>query len=160
MLSFYRGHYVVESRNRRKKFRLIIVRRMTRVLLATLSLISIFASAFAGEQPLHVTVQQLLATPQKFAGKRVDVTGWYVAYAEDSQLFSSRSAASGHLDDSIWLEPQQFENRAVRVIGTFHYQPKPDLGKSVPYARRLQGFGSYRLNKRAILNITYIQPAH
>jgi hypothetical protein len=151
---------------------------MTRVLLLILSLVSAFDSAFAGEQSLHVTVQQLLVTPEKFVGKRVDVTGWYVAYAEDSQLFASRRAASGRLDDSIWLEPdiwdprhyprrpsgvvesQRVENRAVRVIGTFHYQPQPDLGKSVPYARRFQGFGSYRLNKRAILNITYIQPAH
>ena len=80
--------------------------------------------------------------------------------SEDTQLFTSRHAAHGHLDHSIWLEPQQFENRAVRVIGTFHYQPRPDLGNTVPYARRLHGFGSYRLNKRAILNITDIRPAH
>jgi len=41
-------------------------------------------------------------------------------------------------------------------------RPQPGeahLAKSVPYERRFQGFGSYRLNKRAIVNFTYIQPA-
>ena len=151
---------------------------MTRVLLPILALVLAFDCALAGEQPLHVTVQQLLATPQKFAGKRVDLTGWYLALNEDSQLFASKRAASGRLEDSIWLEPdiwdpryhphrpsgvaesRRVDNRVVRVVGTFHYQPKPYLGKGVPYARRFQGFGSYHLNKRAILNVTYIQPAH
>jgi hypothetical protein len=149
-----------------------------RVLLLTLALVLAFDRASAGEQPLHVTVQQLLATPEKFAGKRIDVTGWYVALNEASQLYASKPATSGSLDDSIWLEPdiwdpryhprrppevadsRRVDNRTVRVVGTFHYQAQPYLGKSVPYARRFQGFGSYRLNKRAILNITYIQPAH
>ena len=122
-----------------------------------LSLIVLCASALAGEPPLHVNVQQLLVTPTKFAGRRVDVTGWYSAYAEDSQLFASRRAASGSIDDSIWLEPQCVANGTVRVIGTFHYEPQPNRGKRVPYAQRYRGFGSYRLNKRAILNITYIE---
>ena len=87
----------------------------------------------------------------------------------------SKDATRGSLDDSIWLEPdiwdprshprrpprvaagRNVENCAVRVIGTFRYQPRPNLGKSVPYERRYQGFGSYRLNKRAIDKITYFQ---
>jgi hypothetical protein len=144
-----------------------------------LSLICASATSSAGESPVKVTVPQLLATPEKYVGKRVDVTGWYCVHAEDSQLYaSSRAMSSGTIDDSIWLgsgseeprshrrtprevaEARRVANRDVRVIGTFHYQPQPDLGKSVPYARRYQGFGSYRLDKRAILNITYIQPAH
>jgi hypothetical protein len=144
-----------------------------------LSLVCASATSSAGELPVKVTVQQLLATPEKYVGKRVDVTGWYCVHAEDSQLYaSSRAMSSGTIDDSIWMgsgseeprshrrtprevaEARRVANRDVRVIGTFHYQPQPDLGKSVPYARRYQGFGSYRLNKRAILNITYIQPAH
>jgi hypothetical protein len=143
-----------------------------------LSLVCASATSSAGESPLKVTVQQLLAAPQKFVGKRVDVTGWYSVHAEDSQLYpSSRAMSRGTIDDSIWLgsgseeprshrrtprevaEARRVANRDVRVVGTFHYQPKPYLGKSVPYERRFQGFGSYRLNKRAILNITYIQPA-
>ena len=143
-----------------------------------LSLVCAVATSLAGEPQLQVTVQQLLATPEKFVGKRVDVTGWYLAVHEDSNLFASERAVDGNLDHSIWLEPdfgdprshrrrppgvaeaRRVENRGVRVIGTFHYQPQPYLGKSVPYARRFQGFGSYRLNKRAILDITYIQSAH
>ena len=141
-----------------------------------LSLVCACSTSLAGEPTLRVTVQQLLSTPEKFVGKRVDVSGWYAVHAEDSHLYASSRAMSGDLDDAIWLEPDIWDprhrrlpgvadvrrvaNRGVRVIGTFHYQPKPNLGKSVPYERRFQGFGSYRLNKRAILNITYIQPAH
>jgi hypothetical protein len=135
---------------------------MTRVCLL-LSLLCAFGSSAAGQAPVRVTVQQLLATPEKFVGKRVDVTGYYQVYAEDSQLYaSSRAMSRGTIDDSIWLDPQSesVANRRVRVIGTFHYQPRPSLGKCVPYERRFQGFGSYHLNKRAILNITYVQPAH
>jgi hypothetical protein len=145
--------------------------------IALLSLVCASATSSAGESPVKVTVQQLLAAPQKFVGKRVDVTGWYSVHAEDSQLYASSRAMSRTIDDSIWLgsgseeprshrrtprevaEARRVANRDVRVIGTFHYQPKPYLGKSVPYERRFQGFGSYRLNKRAILSITYIQPA-
>jgi hypothetical protein len=148
---------------------------MMRVLVPVLSLLCMLDSALAREHPLHVTVQQLLATPEKFAGRRVEVAGWYVALNEDSQLYASQDAARGSLDDSVWLEPhiwdprshphrppgvaaaRKVENCAVCVIGTFHYQPQPNLGKSVPYERRYQGFGSYRLNKRAIDNITYFQ---
>jgi hypothetical protein len=151
---------------------------MTRMLLPMVPLVLAFECAVAGEQPLHVTVQQLLATPEKFAGKRVDVTGWYLAINEDSQLYTSKDASRGDLEDSIWLEPdiwdpryhphrppgvsdsRRVENRTVRVIGTFHFQPQPDRGRSVPYERRFQGFGSYSLNKRAIDHITYIQPVH
>jgi predicted DNA repair protein MutK len=61
---------------RSEKFGRILVSRMTRVLLPMLSVVSVFASALSGEQPLHVTVQQLLARPEKFAGKRVDVIGY------------------------------------------------------------------------------------
>ncbi|HKP04651.1 MAG TPA: hypothetical protein VJU77_14965 [Chthoniobacterales bacterium] len=151
---------------------------MTRITLLLL-LVCASATLSAGESPVRVTVQQLLVAPEKFVGKRVDVTGYYSVHAEDSQLYaSSRAMSSGTVDDSIWLgsdskEPSSYRrtareveegrrvaNRDVRVIGTFHYQPRPYLGKSVPYERRFQGFGSYRLNKRAILEITYIQPAH
>jgi hypothetical protein len=151
---------------------------MKRMVVSICFILCVAGHVSAVEQPLRVTVQQLLATPGRFAGKRVDVTGWYVAFNEASDLYASKKASYTDLDHSIWLEPdiwdpssrrqrplgvadsRRVDNRRVRVIGTFHYQPRPDLGPRVPYAKRLQGFGSYRLSKRAILNITYIQPAH
>ena len=154
---------------------LVFVRRMVR---CGLILLMFCDSLAAADAPVKVSVRQLLATPERFLGKRIDVTGWYLTTSEDSNLFASESAVDGNLDHSIWLEldiwdPRYYprrppgvadfkrvENRSVRVVGTFHYQPRPYLGKTVPYERRFQGFGSYRLNKRAILNITYIQPLH
>jgi hypothetical protein len=151
---------------------------MQRNFVRVFAILSFVLQASAAEIPVRVTVHQLLATPEKFVGKRVDVTGWHVAFNEASDLYASKKASYSDLDHSIWLEPdiwdprsrrhrpsgvadsRRVDNRLVRVIGTFHYQPRPDLGPSVPYAKRLRGFGSYRLSKRAILNITYIQPAH
>src|SRR5947207_7672749 len=99
---------------------------MKRVTVAVLSLLCVAATARAGDSPLRLTVQQLLATPEKFVGKRVDVTGWYLAVHEDSNLFASERAVDGNLDHSIWLQPDtRVGNRTVRVIGTFHYQPRP-----------------------------------
>jgi hypothetical protein len=148
---------------------------MMRCALFVLLLLNGIASAASA--PLKVTVEQLLATPEKFVHKRVDVTGYYRSGNETSDLFISERAADSTSDQGIWLEPEiwdpryyprrppgvakssRVENRMVRVIGTFHYQPRPYLGKSVPYTKRFQGFGCYRLYKRAILAITYIQPA-
>src|SRR5437763_13393127 len=59
-----------------------------------LSLVCASATSSAGESPVKVTVQQLLAASQKFVGKRVDVTGWYSVHAEDSQLYASSRAMS------------------------------------------------------------------
>jgi hypothetical protein len=120
------------------------------------------ASAVA-EQPLHVTVQQLVATPQKFDGKRVDVIGHYRASLEDSSLFVSSAAArqANTHDNCIWLEPDiwdprihphrppnvadvdQVRGHTVRIVGTFSYRP------------RREGWGD--LWDRAIKKITYFQ---
>ena len=123
-------------------------------------------------------MRELLAHPTKFVGKQVDVTGYYHTSNEESSLFASERASnqSRGCEDSVWLEPdiwdpryypqrpqkvaksEDVERRIVRVIGTFHYQPRPILDKSVPYERRFRGFGSYKMWARAIMDITYFQP--
>jgi len=119
-----------------------------------------------------VTFQQLLAHPEKFVGKRVDVTGYCHTSVEELSLSETRRADernSGY-DESIWLDVPagqsrnianiiDLERKTVRVIGTFRYQPRPVLDKSVPYERRYRGFGSYKLWAREITDITYFQPA-
>jgi hypothetical protein len=155
-----------------------LVRRMTRVLLAILLLLVFFGSAWSGEQPLHVTVQLLLITPEKFAGTRVDVTGYCHTSNDEIGLAVSKRAdeASHECENTIWLDPaiwdpryyphrppnvappDQIDFRTVRVIGTFRYQPDPILDRSVPYERRFRGFGSYRMWAREIADITYFQP--
>jgi hypothetical protein len=147
---------------------------MRRIVVGICAFLFLIAHATRAEQPVYVTVQQLLATPEKFAGKRVDVTGYYMSGTETSDLFASKHAQNRNSDQGIWIEvdfpswrrPPEvakfdfFDSRTVRVMGTFHYQPRPYLGNSVPYSKRFQGFGCYRLSKRAILDITYLQPAH
>ena len=151
---------------------------MERVALVVCLIVCFAAEVTAAAQPVRVTVRQLLATPENFVGKRVDVSGYYQSGTETSDLFASRSVANGSVDHAIWLEPdiwdprvhpqtpadiapsKHVDNHTVRVVGTFHYQPRRFLGNSVPYVHRFQGFGVYRLFKYAILDITYIQPAH
>ena len=110
---------------------------MTRLACSFTFLAAAVASAVA-DQPLHVTVQQLVATPRKFDGKRVDSTGYYRASLEDSSLFVSSEAArqvNTH-NNCIWLEPDiwdprihphrppnvadvdQVRGHTVRVVGT------------------------------------------
>src|SRR5437660_9451512 len=75
------------------------------------------------------TVGELLARPGQFNGKRVAVTGYYVAANEESSLFTTRDAAKqADLSRSIWVEPKKvmdltpFTARYVRVVGIFRYR--------------------------------------
>lgn len=97
-------------------------------------LLLVFVAADA--PPSKVTVQQLLAHPKKYDGRRVDVTGYYTAGMEDSQLWPSASVARrGRLfKDSVYIDasvygppkpphiphPDKLKNRVVRIVGTFH----------------------------------------
>jgi hypothetical protein len=152
---------------------------MTRVLASGVLLLIAVSVASAEPAALRVTVQQLLAHPAKFVGKRVDVTGYYHTSNDESSLFASEWESDHNYgcENSIWLEPdiwdprdnprrppkvaksEDVERRIVRVIGIFHYQPRPILDKSVPYARRYRGYGSFRMWARAIADISYFQRA-
>ena len=152
---------------------------MKRVAFAVLALLCVVAITSAGEPPLHVTVPQLLTTPEKFVGKRVVVTGYHHTETEESSLFASEREARKHWgpENSIWLDAtlegspflwrrrvgaapsESLDGPIVRVIGTFRYEPRPIRDKSVPYSRRYRGYGTYRLWGRAIDNITYFQRA-
>jgi hypothetical protein len=152
---------------------------MKRIITPCVVLLLTAGFARADSPAVRVTVQQLLATPQKFAGKRVDVTGFYHTSNGESSLFASERASDQNYgcENLIWLEPdiwdpryhphrpqnvaksEDVERRIVRVIGTFHYQPRPILDKTVPYERRYQGYGSFRMWARAIMDITYFRRA-
>ena len=54
---------------------------------------------------------------------------------------------------------EEVDRLIVRVIGTFHYEPRPVLSKKVPYERRYRGYGSHKMWARAITDITYFQRA-
>ena len=117
----------------------------------------------ADRPPLKVTVEQLLAHPQKYDRKRVDVTGYYTAGMEDSQLWPSvRVAATGGrrmFEESVFIDPSVYgpppprhiphpdklKNRMVRIIGTFH-------------ARRLESGVSTAPDGPNIRKASYFQP--
>ena len=142
---------------------------MQRIALTIVSILCLHSQLGAAEQPVRVTIHQLLATPEKFHGRRVAVTGYHNTSPEESSLFASERDAREHWDpaNSIWLDSTTFhparsdslDHRVVHVIGTFRYEPRPILGKSVPYAQRYRGFGSYRMWARAINDITYFERA-
>ena len=130
------------------------------------------AAANAQGSGAKVTFQQLLAHPERFVGKRVDVTGYCHTSVEEISLSASERADERNrgYKESIWLDVEtsqskniakisDLERRMVRVIGTFRYQPRPILDKSVPYERRYRGFGSYKLWAREITEIIYFQPS-
>jgi hypothetical protein len=137
------------------------------------------SAAFVSAKPaVRVTVRQLLAAPQKFDGAQVEVVGYHKTSNDETSLFSNEREAQDHWspENGIWLDPviwdpryypqrppevarpEDVDRRIVRVVGTFHYQPRPVLGKNVPYERRYRGYGSYRMWACALTDITYCQP--
>lgn len=144
---------------------------MTRIV-ACIAVLFLAAAAVAEQPAAKVSVQQLLEHPEKFVGKRVDVSGYCHTSNEEISLSASKRGdeQSRDCDSSIWLDVftsqpnnaaknEDLSFKTVRVIGTFRYHPNPILDKSVPYERRYRGFGSYGMWAREITNITYLQPA-
>src|SRR5438128_2165325 len=91
-------------------------------LISALPLLLLVGSSFAAAgAPLKVSVRQLLAHPHDYDGRRVDVTGYYIAGMEDSI----------YIDPAIWdpqlhprkpkdlLDAEKLKKHVVRVIGTF-----------------------------------------
>jgi hypothetical protein len=111
---------------------------MKRIVVFALLLMSA-ATFAASEAPRKVSVRELLAHADKYDAQRVDVTGYYTAGMEDSQLWPSARAAkqsrtlrdSIYIDPGIWdpqlhprrpkdlLHPDYLRGRVVRVVGTF-----------------------------------------
>jgi hypothetical protein len=66
----------------------------------------LLAFVAADTPPLKVRVHQLLAHPTKYDGWRVDVTGYYTAGMEDSQLWpSARVAQRARIfEESVYID--------------------------------------------------------
>ena len=144
---------------------------MKRVILPAL-IYGLFGAVISAE-PLvrQVTVHELLAHPENYDGRLVEVTGYCHTSNEELSLHASKHAdekSRGDCDTSIWLDVfrspaknvadfKDIEFRTVRVVGTFRYQPQPILDKSVPYEWRFRGFGSYKMWSREISDITFLR---
>jgi hypothetical protein len=133
---------------------------------AAVALLLMSATMFAAtEAPRKVSVGELLAHADKYDKQRVDVTGYYTAGMEDSQLWpSARAAKHSRLDDSIYidpniwgshlhahrskdlLDPDYLRDRSVRIIGTF-------LSRGV-----LPGVASTAPDGPSITDVSYFRP--
>ena len=104
------------------------------------------------------TVGELLATPRQFNGKRVAVTGYYVAANEESSLFTTRAAAKqADLSRSIWVEFRgtpdvtSVASHYARLVGTFHYRHIKD--PAMP-----RGYGHFGVSETALLDVASFVP--
>jgi hypothetical protein len=82
----------------------------------------------AGEDAYGVTIYELLANQEEYAGKKVDVMGYYVSSFEHSVIYPSKEEASiGNYLSGIWLDGVTLENpsgKYIQVIGTFNPKVK------------------------------------
>src|SRR5262249_2827716 len=152
-------------------------RRMTRVV-ACFTLMCLAVLMVAAEQPAEkVTVAQLLSTPEKFIGKRVDVIGYYRLQDEDSSLLADERAAAQPwtpdncigIDFEIWdprfhhkrppniATTDDVGGRMIRVRGTFRYHKiiAADLRTG---RKAVLAYGHMGVWPRALEDITYLQP--
>ena len=120
--------------------------------------------AFSSVAGKDLTVAQVLAHPRDFAGKRISVTGFYVAANEESNLYITPEAAKrGDIDRSIWVELPPWpmdSNRAIefrralkryrenyrnglaghiRLVGRFRYNPDS-------HGKPFRGYGQWGLS--------------
>jgi hypothetical protein len=132
------------------------------------SAIVLMLLAFSAVSGKDLTVAQVLAHPRDFSGKRISITGFYVAANEESNLYITREAAKrGDIERSIWVElpPWPFDstraiefrralkrNREnyrdglagyVRFVGTFHYDPDS-------HGKPFRGYGQWGLSPTQI----------
>ena|SRR5437867_11029298 len=98
------------------------------------------------------TVAQVLAHPDRFNGKRISVTGYYVAGNEESCLYPSAEARDhGQITQSIWVEFRgtselgPVTHHYARFVGTFHHRH---------LKRPIDGYGQWGLSPSALLDVT------
>ena len=82
---------------------------------------------------------RVLANPEKYDGKRIQLAGYYSKSFESVGLFLSKTDARvGNIQNAIWVNVpersgpkdriQQLKRGYVNITGTFHYQPQNGHG--------------------------------
>jgi hypothetical protein len=93
--------------------------------------------AQAPNEPLHISLVQLIANPEKFDGKLVAVAGFLRLEMEGDALYLSRDDfLNGVTKNAIWIDltpelvksRQQLNNRYVLLMGTFDASGHGHLG--------------------------------
>ena len=87
-----------------------------------------FGSGAQTEYPVHVSIIQLIATPERFDGKIVAVTGFLTIGRESDFLYLSQTdyehalpenALTFDLTEGMGKDREQLNGRYVRLVGVF-----------------------------------------
>jgi hypothetical protein len=107
---------------------------------AALVLLALSTSSVAAElgRPMKVSLVQLLATPERFDGKEVQVAGFVQLEFESTVLYLHREDHGAQLlQNSLWLSQDSPEVAArhdqlnlnyVELVATFHSKRKGHMG--------------------------------
>jgi len=102
------------------------------------------------QRPINVSLLQLIATPEKFNDKLVDVEGFLDMSREGDLLYLHQiDSENGLLSNAIWVrrteqmgkEKAKLHMKYVRVVGTFRLDFKEQLGtpsSGIPDVRKVE----------------------
>jgi len=116
-----------------------------------IALLLVASPANAASRPIRASVEQLLATPQHFHGKRVEVTGFFDSPDRGWELRPTAKRAAHRVwpvDNVIYVDfsdtqanliigKQHFLKGRVHIVGRFEYShPTPDIVYHTPRPKR------------------------
>jgi hypothetical protein len=123
------------------------------------------AWVIADDAPAKITVQQLLAQPDKYDHHRVDVSGYYTTSMEDSDLWPDKATSerTRGLEGSIYIDPTVWDPRYTPK------KPKDVMDVDALRFRRVRVIGTFRAggvrgriaippNGPTIVDVTYFRP--
>jgi hypothetical protein len=97
------------------------------------------ADVETGNGSTWTSLIRVLANPEKYDGKRIQLAGYFSKSFESVGLFLSKTDARvGNIQNAIWVnvpersgpkdQIQQLKRGYVNITGTFHYQPQNGHG--------------------------------
>jgi hypothetical protein len=103
------------------------------------SVATLLGDNIIAEGVLSTSLVRLLAHPEKYNGKRVEVIGYYHSQFEESALYLTRDdATNGNTESGLWIwvttkgadtnKIHLVKEGFVRVAGTFTYKPRQGAG--------------------------------
>lgn len=108
-----------------------------RIIFSCLFLLCFFAPYAMSDEIETVSLMQLIVTPEKYAGKTIEVVG-FVCFGFESDViaFHKEDAEVSNEANSLWLTIKdddankfsKFSNSYARVIGAFHPEQKGHMG--------------------------------
>jgi ABC-type enterobactin transport system permease subunit len=117
------------------------MRRLSQIvcLLLFVSAATLLADSVIADGVISTSLVRLLAHPEKYNGKRVEVIGYYHSAFEESGLYLTKDdAMNSNTESGLWIggiakgadtnRVHRVKEGFVRVAGTFSYSPKSGAG--------------------------------